>query len=142
MALVFTTTRTIPVTHVHLARTRTKNDLEAFVSSPGVSLSITSHLGKDAITGETKPGVLDSGDYERLAQYNYSGIQWEQLVDEVSTLLQERKIPLKLSERKTVFSEYLGASGDYQHLIFDESIGADTLTKFFETLYDKYPKAY
>ena len=134
-------------------------DLEAFVSSPWVGLSIRGNVGEVEsgimLTSDfqspmlprwgdyrKKPGVLLSGDYERLAHYNYRGIEWNTLVDELTTLLQEQNVPIKGSERKSVTSDYPEASGEYHHFIFDKSVDADALARFFESLNGKYPKAY
>ncbi len=135
MAYTFTTTETIPVTHVHLAKNNGSNGLEAFVSSAGVELSISEHTGRNRL------GVLSAGNFERLQHYNYRDISEEQLTKEVVAAFQHANIHPQV-RKESVFSEYPGASGDYYHLTFDQNAKLEETAKLLEQLHDKYPQAY
>ena len=135
MAYTYTSTRTIPVTHVHLAKNNDGNGLEAFVSSAGVELSISGHTGRD------RPGLLSGGNFERLQHYNYGSVLEDQLTQEAVAEFQRVSIVPKV-EKKFVSSEYPGASGDYHHLLFDQNAKLEEVTRVLERLHDKYPQAY
>ena len=131
-----TRTRTIPVTHAHLARNRDTSSLESFVSSAGVELSISGNRG---IAGK---GVLNSGNYERLMNYNFGGVEEDIVSAKILELCTQYQISNPKFREEYINSEYPGASGTYYQFIFDKDVTQQQANIVFEQLNLEHPKAY
>jgi len=121
---------------VYLAQNNDTQGLEAFIYDKNVEPSIIGWVGsiqRDGIR-ERKPGVLLQGNYTKHANYPTGGLIDDQSVLERVAEFDEANLPKQI-EMKHLESEYPGCSGDYLHLIFDEELKSDEITRVIERIF-------